>query len=260
MFLHQLPSSVYDENEYTHFLITILSDYELYFIINKNALLSFLTLVESSLADSTSGVNSQLLIGKNGSMINNFIYIMRSGVSDEIKEKLLSIISNMLSINEDNQEVCLREFLLNGLTVGDWSLQLPLEFEQFPVHSLLPLSIPESRFQKKFFRIFLNSITELINRFSESNQIKEIFSLNELLEFSLLFDDINRTLFFFKIISIYSSKNPKYLQNSKLLVYAFTKKALHRETWVEAFAILQGKISKNDLAPRKKSKSKKNLI
>ncbi|KAK8864824.1 hypothetical protein M9Y10_010350 [Tritrichomonas musculus] len=257
LYFHQLPASVYDENDYTFYLISILSDFELYFVINKTPLLSFLSLVESYLGDSTSGINLQLLIGRNGMMITRLIYIIRSGVAEEIRDKLLSIVSIMLSMNEENEDICIREFLYNALTVGDWSLQLPLDYEQFPVRSLLPLPIPESRFQKRFFRIFLNSINAFNNQNgSDSNQITEIFPANTLLQFSLLFDDINRSLFFFKLVSIYSSKNPKYITNSKLAAYAFSQKALHKEAWIEAFAILQGKVSTNDLLPHKKSKSK----
>lgn len=241
LFLHQLPSHVYDENEFTSFLRYVLLDYELYFLFKEKDLVSFLSLIESYIDDSTSGINQLLLIGKKGEMILDLIYIMRSGISNSLIKILLVLIKKMLFIIKSDDLI--REFLYQALCVGDWTLQLPLELAEYPIQSLLNLPISESKLQIDFFRIFYEII---------SNEQSELFSFGELLEFSNMFEDVDRSLIFYRAISIYSKRNPKYLQNLSICQAIFAKNSHSRQVWHEAFSILQGKVETTDLFKTKK--------
>ena len=253
LFLHQLPSSIYNENTFAKFMINILNDYEIYFIFDQKNIISLLSIVDSYInldnthMDLNSDKNyndSNLTLTQNlfiqERMAFKFINIMRSGVSDIIKNKLLFLIQILLKI--DKNSTTLKDFFSYALTVGDWSLQLPLEIDQFPVNSLLALSIPESSLQCSFLDVFLNCVEFELQR----QPYNELFNYNQLLEYSLMFDDFKRSLYFFKIIALYSQKNPKFIQHSQLSMFSFSRYSSERELWVISFAILAGYLPQND--------------
>ena len=103
----------------------------------------------------------------------------------------------------------------------------------FPAQVLIDIDLPPTAVSNALLVSFISLARNYEN---------ELYSYHQLLNIMLLFDD-ERSLHFANLILHYSLKNPKFIKDSLLANYVFSRHCDSKEFWVVAFSILMGKNS-----------------
>ncbi|KAK8841191.1 hypothetical protein M9Y10_027391 [Tritrichomonas musculus] len=227
VYLHQLPYSYLDEEDFADFTYITLIDFEIYFLFDKQLMLSYLNLVKNDISDSKLLVNK--LIEYKTTMFLIAV-IKRSDeilhISDEILKMIYTILINIGS----EQNACLYKLINESVIVSYWKFHFVIE--SFPIQSVMELQQVESPLQVSF----LNTVKRILKSLKEPK-----LQLQYFVQYSLFFND-ERSLVFFEIIAHYSYYIPHYIDLDKCpyLSYAFARFADNEKAWLIAFTILGG--------------------
>lgn len=214
-FVFNIPLSLYKYQKRFEYIKLVMCDIELLFTFPVNDIKKLLHLINQEVTKEFNYSDSEV-----DGIFELLIYSLESGVYKEIIDDILDVISTMLCSSPISQKF---KFLLNfAIASSDWEIEPKIY-----------TTLKNVEIQRNLFRIFFSS--------ARAQKQLELYSYEQMASFMLLFDD-ERSLMFAELIENFSYNNPKYIKESSLASFAFSRFCNSIEMWIYALSILSGKL------------------